>query len=100
MLFRSPLDSQDADAGEDNRGGTVRLFITLGRKDNITPGDIVRIMAEEAGMAGNMVGRINIYDKFSFVEVPRDWSSCVIGYLHQNTVRGRRISVELARGRQ
>lgn len=95
-----PLDSQDADAGEDNRGGTVRLFITLGRKDNITPGDIVRIMAEEAGMAGNMVGRINIYDKFSFVEVPRDWSSCVIGYLHQNTVRGRRISVELARGRQ
>jgi ATP-dependent RNA helicase DeaD len=95
-----PMDSQEADAGEDGRGGTVRLFITLGRKDNITPGDMVRILAEESGMAGNLVGRINIYDKFSFVEVPREWSSCVIGYLHQSTVKGRRISVELARGRQ
>lgn len=94
-----PTDDLEGDTGEESRSGMVRLFMTLGRVDSITPGDLVRIIAEESGMSGNMVGRINIYDKFSFVEVPRDWASTVIGYLHQNTIKGRRISVEQARGR-
>lgn len=81
------------------RPGMVRLFMTIGRKDNIAPGDLVRAMAEESGIPENSIGNINIYEKFTFVEVPEDWANCVISCLHRQTIRGRRVSVEPARGR-
>lgn len=79
--------------------GMVRLFVTLGRKDNIRPSEMVRIIAEETGTPANMVGDINIFEKFAFVEVNEEWANCVINYLHHSTVKGRRVSVEPARGR-
>jgi len=81
------------------RPGMVRLFMTLGRKDNVSPGELIRIMAAESGIPENSIGNINIYEKFTFVEVPEEWAGCVIGCLHRQTVKGRRMSVEPARGR-
>ncbi|MHB8157292.1 MAG: DEAD/DEAH box helicase [Desulfocucumaceae bacterium] len=95
--------SQD-DASFENTGanpGMVRLFMNVGRTENIRPPELVRIMCDETGIPANLVGDIRIYDKFTFVEVPEDWASCVIGYMHrQSVVKGRRLSVEPARGRQ
>ncbi|MFZ5596126.1 MAG: DEAD/DEAH box helicase [Bacillota bacterium] len=79
--------------------GMVRLFMNMGRSDNIRPPELVRIICDESGIPANLVGDIRIYDRFSFVEVPEEWAGCVIGYLHRQTVKGRKISVEPARGR-
>ncbi len=79
------------------RPGMVRLFMTIGRKDNISTGDLVRSLAEETGLPENTIGAINIYENFSFVEVPEEWASRVISCLHRQTIRGRRVSVEPAR---
>ncbi len=81
------------------RPGMVRLFMTIGRLDNISRADLVRILAEETGMPESSVGNINIYEKFSFVEVSEEWANYVISCLHRQTIRGRRISIEPARGR-
>lgn len=81
------------------RPGMVRLFITIGRKDNISPGELVRVIADETGIPEGIIGHINIYEKFTFVEVPEDWANCVISCLHRQTIKGRRVSVEPARGR-
>lgn len=99
------LDEGREDPGGDYFGdtgarpGMVRLFMTIGRKDNISPGELVRTIAAETGIPENSIGHINIYEKFAFVEVPEDWASCVINSLHRQSVKGRRISVEPARGR-
>ncbi|MFA4885867.1 MAG: DEAD/DEAH box helicase [Desulfotomaculaceae bacterium] len=79
------------------RPGMVRLFMTIGRKDNISTGDLVRALAEETGLPENTIGAINIYENFSFVEVPEEWANRVISCLHRQTIRGRRVSVEPAR---
>jgi ATP-dependent RNA helicase DeaD len=77
----------------------VRLFMTIGRKNNISPADLVRTLVDETAIPENSIGNINIYETFSFVEVPEEWANYVISCLHRQTVRGRRISVEPARGR-
>ncbi len=79
--------------------GMVRLFMTLGRKDNIRPVELVRLLSDETGIPPNLVGDINIFEKFAFVEVDEEWANCVINYMHHSTVKGRRISVEPARSR-
>lgn len=79
--------------------GMVRLFMNIGRGQGIRPQDIVRTVAEEAGIPGNVIGVINIYDKFTFVEVPEDVAGRVLGVMHQNMIKGRKISVEPAKAR-
>lgn len=86
----------------DNSGGApgmVRLFINIGRNQKIRPEDIVRFIATEADIPGNIIGVINIYDKFTFVEVPRNVAERVISVMHRNTLKGYKINVEPAKNR-
>ena len=52
----------------------VRLFINIGKKQRVRPGDIIGAIAGESGMDGKLIGTIDMYDKYTFVEVPRELS--------------------------
>ncbi len=80
--------------------GMVRLFINIGRSQKLRPEDVVRAFASEADIPGNVIGVINIYDKFTFVEVPEDVAERVLSVMHRNTMKGYRISVEPAKGKR
>ncbi|MEM5767090.1 MAG: DbpA RNA binding domain-containing protein, partial [Bacillota bacterium] len=79
--------------------GMVRLFMNIGKLHKIRPEDIVRTIAEETDIPGNVIGLIDIYDKFTFVEIPGDLAERVLSVMDKNTIKGRRINVEPARGR-
>ena len=79
--------------------GMVRLFMNIGRSQKIRPEDIVRAFAAEADIPGNIIGVINIYDRFTFVEVPEDVAERVLSVMHKNTVKGYKINVEPAKSR-
>jgi ATP-dependent RNA helicase DeaD len=105
LKFSLDLDQKEEDLAVESFGNTgappgmVRLFITIGRRNNISPADLVRTLVDETAIPENSIGNIDIYDTFSFVEVPEEWANYIISSLHRQTVRGRRISVEPARGR-
>ena len=80
--------------------GMARLFFSIGRAESIRPPELIRILSDVTGIPANLIGDIRIYDKFTFVEVPEEWASCVIGYMHRYTIKGRKINVEPARGRE
>ncbi len=99
------VDTEDH-AAEDqiigNTGGSpgmVRLFMNIGRSQQIRPQDIVRWIADESGIPGNIIGLINIYDRFTFVEVPEEYANRVLSCMHQNMIKGRKVSVEPAKAR-
>lgn len=79
--------------------GMVRLFMNIGKIHRIRPEDIVRTIAEETDIPGNVIGLIDIYEKFTFVEVPGDVAERVLSVMDKNTIKGRRINVEPARGK-
>jgi ATP-dependent RNA helicase DeaD len=82
-----------------NNGGgeMVRLFINLGKKDRVGPGDIVGALAGETNISGDDIGSIDIYDKFSFVEVPKGHVQQVIDGMDNNTIKGHKVSIEIAK---
>ena len=80
--------------------GMVRFFMNIGRIQQIRPQDVIRWIADESGISGNIIGMINIYDKFTFVEVPEEYASRVQSCMHQNMFKGRRVSVEPAKARE
>lgn len=80
--------------------GMQRLFIDLGRKQGIRPGDIVGAITNEAAIPGRDIGAIDVYDNFTFVEVAEAVARRVIEALEGSTLRGRDFRVDLARPRE
>lgn len=79
------------------RTDMVRLFISLGRKDNVAPNHIVGAITSEARIAGRAIGQIDIYDKFSFVEVPQQDVKRVLDGMQGKTINAREVSMEIAK---
>ena len=79
--------------------GMVRFFVNLGRNANIRPQELVKAISEQAGISAKQVGRINIYDRFSFVEVPKEVAPFVFEALRQSKINGARVNLEPARPR-
>jgi ATP-dependent RNA helicase DeaD len=75
----------------------VRLFLSLGRKDNVAPNHIVGAITSETSIAGRAIGQIDIYDKFSFVEVPQADVKRVLDGMQGKTINARQVSMEVAK---
>ena len=89
------LEKMFADTG--GEPGMVRLFLNIGRNKHLHPEDVVRSIASMAEIPGNAIGVINIYDKFTFVEVPENMAVKVLETMQNCTIRGCRINIEPAK---
>jgi len=76
----------------------ARLFINIGKNQNVKPGDILGAIAGESGMPGKMVGSIDMYDKYTFVEVPRENADAVLKAMKDVKIKGKNIHMEKANG--
>lgn len=76
----------------------TRLFLNLGAKDRIRPNDIVGAIAGETGVPGRSIGGIDIYDNFSFVDVPSKDANQVIQGMKNNTIKGKNVNMEISKG--
>lgn len=89
-------DFSDTGAEEE---GMVRLFINIGRKDGVKPGNILGAVAGESGMPGDLVGTIDMFDKYTFVEVPKEYAEVVLKAMKKAKVKGKSVNIEPANGK-
>jgi ATP-dependent RNA helicase DeaD len=78
-------------------GDVTRLFIGVGRRRGIRPGDLVGAITGEAGVPGNAIGHIEIADQYSIVEVAQEHADEVIRALSRGSIKGRKTPVRRAR---
>ncbi len=88
----------DGDFGDTgaSEAGMVRLFINVGKKNKARPGDILGAIAGESGMPGKLIGSIDMFDKYTFVEVPREHAKDVLNAMHNVKIKGKPIAIEPA----
>ena len=88
-------DSGRGGRGRD-RSNMVRLFINIGKVHNVKPGDILGAVAGESGIPGKMIGSIDMYDNYTFVEVPEDCADEVLESMRKARIRGKNVHMEKA----
>ena len=94
---REELEQVHYDLDADRRG-MVRLFINVGKKDKIKPANILGAITGESGIPGKLVGSIDMLDNYTFVEVPSKYADAVLLAMENVTIKGRKISMEKAKG--
>ena len=63
---------------EDVKDGKVRLFINIGKSHRVSPGDIIREIVKHSGVDGKIIGKIDIHQNYSFLEMPEQYAEIVI----------------------
>ncbi|NTV90144.1 MAG: DEAD/DEAH box helicase [Clostridiales bacterium] len=86
----STSDDEDFETAD----GMVRLFINVGRKNQIQPKHIVQSIASGSGLPGKLIGAINIFDDYTFVEVPREDAANVLESMKNYNIKGKKINIE------
>lgn len=87
----------NADFGDTGaEAGMVRLFINIGKKQRCTPGNILGAIAGESGIQGNLVGSIDMFDNYTFVEVPKDVANDVLLAMKNVKIKGKAVHIEPA----
>jgi len=74
-------------------GETARVYVGVGRKDGIRPGDLVGAIANETSLSGREIGPIKLAEHFAIVGIP-EWSTDeVIAALKGTTLKGKKATI-------
>ncbi len=77
-------------------GNATRIHMNIGNKKGISPRHILAAIIQETSIPKNLVGNIDVYDKFTFIEIPSDYSDDVLERLNGVRIKGTKVKVEIA----
>jgi ATP-dependent RNA helicase DeaD len=75
----------------------VRLVVNIGFNEKISPSNIVGAFAGESGIPGNVLGQIQIENKHTFVDVPKEYANVVLDKMSGAQIKGKRVNVDIAK---
>ncbi len=93
----APSPAAAATAAKGPSGSMAKLFITVGEKDGIKRGDLLGTIAGDTGINGAEIGKIEMFDAHSIVEVPASEAERIISVVNGKTIRGRKVVVRADR---
>ena len=75
----------------------VRMFVNIGRTHKVKVKDIVGAIAGESGIPGKVLGAIDIFEEFTFVDVPSEYVKDVVKGMKNKKIKGVKINIERAK---
>src|SRR6266566_2361702 len=90
--------SHQPSAISEPEGGWVRVFVSVGRKDRASAKDLVGALIKEAGLQKGQIGKIDVRETFSLVEVAPTVADQAVRRMAGVSVRGRRVTARPERG--
>jgi ATP-dependent RNA helicase DeaD len=81
-------------------GGWTRIFVGAGTRDRVGPGDLVGAITGETGIGRESIGKIELRENHSLVEIASDEAERVAAALTGTTLRGRRLIARIDKGRE
>lgn len=76
--------------------GMDRYRVAVGRDHDVKPGNIVGAIANEAGLDSQHIGRIDIYDDYTLVDLPQGMPKEIFNDLQNAWVSGQKLKIRLA----
>ena len=90
---RERRNDRPARPPEDNM---QRFRVEVGHRDRVKPGNLVGAIAGETGLQGRMIGRIQIFDNHSLVDLPKGMPEDVFNNLRRLRVMNRELQITTA----
>ncbi len=76
--------------------GMTRLFVDVGRRQQISPAHIVAAIANEADVPGKAIGAIDVNDRFTLVDVPAQFVGQILERMSRSRIGRQNANIRLA----
>jgi len=90
---RSPREGRAPRRERGPSEGMTRYRVAVGHKDGVKPGQLVGALANEGGIEGSRIGRIDIRNAFSVVELPSSLPPSILAKMGRARVAGRPLEI-------
>lgn len=77
---------------------TAKIWVGIGRKDQATPDDLVACLIRELQLDRSKIGKIEVREVYTLVEIPAQDAERVAQQLNGITIRRRRVAARVDRG--
>jgi len=77
-------------------GETTRLWLGLGEEHGLVPGGVVGCILGETGLPSSAVGKVDIRERHTFVEVSAEHAAAILSKLKRAQITGRPVKAKLA----
>lgn len=71
------------------------MYFSAGKKEKLSKGDILGFLTKECGVAGNAIGKIDVYDHYSLAAVKRDDASKAVKEAKGKKIKGEKRIISL-----
>jgi ATP-dependent RNA helicase DeaD len=101
------LNAKISDKGGDDRGRSnnrrsprgrdenkQRFFVSLGEKDGLNPGGLLRVICDATGLKSGTIGRIDIMPAFSFFDADKGDTDKILAQVSGAEFEGKKMNIE------
>ena len=85
--------------GDGIESGKTRFFVSIGRRDGLNPGGLLRHICDATGLKSTNIGRIDIMTSFSFFEADDQYATEIIRQVNGTNYEGHNVSVEVTKAK-
>ncbi len=94
----APHPRAEGESANAKTGPVSKVFVSIGKRDGVTPADIVGALTRELRIDRLWIGRIELRDNFCLVELPAHEAERIAQMLSGITIRRVRVSAKLDKG--
>jgi ATP-dependent RNA helicase DeaD len=78
----------------------VRLFLSIGRIDKVTPRVLIEFLRNSSGIGTNEIGDIDVLNNFTFVNVPERVVDIILKKSSGKRLLNKRVNIEIAKSKR
>jgi ATP-dependent RNA helicase DeaD len=80
--------------------GKTRFFVSIGRRDGLNPGALLRIVCDATGLNSQAVGRIDLMTSYSFFEADQEHTEKILKNVNGTDFEGHQVSIEVTASKE
>ena len=84
---------------DETESGKTRFFVSIGRRDGLNPGGLLRLVCDATGLKSANVGRIDIMTSYSFFEADNEHSENILKSVNGSNYEGHEVSIEITKSK-
>jgi len=77
--------------------GKQRFFVSVGNRDGLNPGGLLRLICDSTGLQSGSIGKIDIMPAFSFFEADQSETDNILRKVNGSEYEGTAVSVEVTK---
>jgi len=77
--------------------GKQRFFVSVGNRDGLNPGGLLRLICDNTGLKSGSIGRIDIMPAFSFFEADQSETDNILRNVSGSEYEGTTVNIEITK---